>query len=119
MTAEIKKFYAKRGPEHARMLRIHVMVYDELKRLKGILATIRGNRRVTYSEIMMEAIPYMRAAVGEDVIYEVNGTLYYDILDARGAAIERAIKGDGVIHPPNMLIKIGVDDLGRTETGDV
>jgi hypothetical protein len=99
------------GNEFSRTMRVHYLVYDELKRLKLMYAKLEGNSKASFSDFLAQCCYLGELLMTGQEMYEANGQLFNDIETARGEAIRASLKTKQPAQAPTIMVKLGQDPL--------
>lgn len=93
-----------------KVVRISLENYQNLNKIRKQMALKLGKKKVTYDELLKQALDVAEILVAGREIYEWQGELFEDVSEAWSYAVEQSLTLKKPITEPRVLLDLGKDD---------
>jgi hypothetical protein len=101
---------SKSQAETTRVIRISVQNFERLGKLKRALQKKTGAKKMTYDQLLAEALNVADVLVESKEVFYWEGNLYADVSEVWSQAVDKHLQDRLPIVEPRLLIDLGKDN---------
>jgi hypothetical protein len=94
----------------SRVMRVQEATYNRINSIKAPYCSQHKLKKCTYDMILGEALNVAELLLAGEELYLVDGSIFTDLAEARGASIRAAVKAGTPPTWPVVLLRVGQDE---------